>query len=281
MTEKIVKSNGVNICTECFGNPNDPALLLIMGAGTSMLGWDAGFCGRLADKGRFVIRFDNRDVGHSVSYEPGACQYSIDDMADDAVGVLDAYGIDSANIVGMSLGGVLAQIIALRHPGRARTLTLISTTNYGFDIPDLPGMEEKVLAHFMNGNEVNWSDLQSVIEFKAKGIRLMSGSRHGFDEERALRAAAEEVNRARNILSANNHVFLQGGDSYYPRFREINIPALIIHGTEDPVIPYAHALALNKEIPDSVLMTIEGLGHEIHPDDWDMIADAIIKHTAV
>lgn len=278
MKEKMIKSNGVDICTESFGDHKNPAALLIMGASTSMLGWDEEFCKGLADRGYYVIRFDNRDVGRSVAYEPGTCRYSIDDMADDAVGVLDAYNIESAHIVGMSLGGVLAQIIALRHPKRALTLTLISTTNYGFDIPDLPTMEEKVLAYFLNLNTVDWSNEQAAVELMVEGSRVISGSRHPFDAGRAYKFAKEEVNRTKSIRSRNNHALLQGGDAYYPRFKEINIPALIIHGTADPVIPYEHALALQKELKNSVLITIEGMGHEIHRNDWEQILNAISGH---
>lgn len=243
-----------------------------------MLGWDEEFCKGLADKGYYIIRFDNRDFGRSVAYEPGTSQYSIDDMADDAVGVLDAYNIESAHIAGMSLGGVLAQIIALRHPKRALTLTLISTTNYGFDIPDLPAMDEKVMAYFSNFSTVDWSDEQAVIELMVEGSRVMPGTRHPFDAERAYKLAQEEVKRTKNIQSRNNHALLQGGDVYYPRFKEVRIPALIIHGTADPVIPYEHAKALENELHNSVLLTIEGMGHEIHRNYWDDIINTISEH---
>ncbi len=104
MTEKIFKINGIDICTESFGNPKNPAILLIMGATCSMVYWDEEFCEQLANSGAFVIRFDNRDVGRSVAYEPGTSNYSVTDMAEDAIGVLDAYHIDQAHLFGMSLG---------------------------------------------------------------------------------------------------------------------------------------------------------------------------------
>lgn len=137
--ERIVNVNGIELCTESFGNPTDPAVLLIMGAMSSMTGWEEPFCKEIAEAGRFGIRYDNRDVGRSSCCEPGKPDYSFEDMADDSVHVLDAYGIHSAHIVGISMGGMLAQMIALRHVGRVLSLTLISTSNWA---PELPPVEE-------------------------------------------------------------------------------------------------------------------------------------------
>ena len=116
MVERMVEVNGVDLCTEPFGDPANPAVLLIMGSGGSMLWWDAGFCRRLADGGRFVIRYDHRDTGRSVTYEPGHPTYDGADLVADAAGVLDAYGLPAAHIVGVSAGGALAQLLALRLP---------------------------------------------------------------------------------------------------------------------------------------------------------------------
>lgn len=128
MSDKIVKVNGIDICSESFGDPSNPAILLIMGATCSMVYWDEEFCQRLADTGRYVIRYDNRDVGRSVVYEPGSSNYTVIDMANDAAGLLDAYNIEQANIVGMSLGGMIAQVLATRHPQKVLTLTLIASS---------------------------------------------------------------------------------------------------------------------------------------------------------
>ncbi|MED2497904.1 alpha/beta hydrolase, partial [Bacillus thuringiensis] len=131
MTEKIIKINEIDICTESFGDSADPAVLLIMGAMCSMVYWDEEFCQQLADTGRYVIRYDNRDVGRSTTYKPGSSHYTVVDMADDAIGVLDAYHIDEAHIVGMSLGGMIAQIVALRNPQRVLSITLIASGIFG------------------------------------------------------------------------------------------------------------------------------------------------------
>jgi pimeloyl-ACP methyl ester carboxylesterase len=257
--------------------------LLIMGATCSMVYWDEEFCQRLADTGRYVIRYDNRDVGRSTTYEPGNSHYTVVDMADDAVGVLDAYRIDQAHIVGMSLGGMIAQIIALKHPQRVLTITLMMSSIYGSDDSDrdLPPMDERILAYHANGATLNWSDEESIANYLVSGSGLLSGSKHKFDEKRAYKQVRKEIKRANNLLSMFNHALLKGDASYEGRLKGINVPALVIHGTEDTVLPYEHGLALAKEIPNASLLTLEGTGHEVHFDDWDHIINAISNHTIV
>src|SRR3954466_7276320 len=128
MTERMVEANGVELCTEHFGDPANPPILLIMGIGASMLWWEEGFCQLLADGGRFVIRYDHRDTGRSVTSEPGRPGYSSADLVADAGGVLDAYGIPVAHLVGVSAGGALAQSLTLERPDRVGSLVLISTS---------------------------------------------------------------------------------------------------------------------------------------------------------
>ncbi|MBY0599437.1 alpha/beta fold hydrolase [Bacillus bingmayongensis] len=282
MNEKINKINGIDICTESFGNPNHPAILLIMGAMCSMVYWDEEFCQRLADKGLYVIRYDHRDVGRSVTYEPGSSQYTVVDMADDAVGVLDAYDINQAHIVGMSLGGMISQIIAVRHPQRVLTMTLIASSIYGSDENNrnLPPMDEKILAYHANRSNLDWTDNESVVNYLVRGSALLCGLKHKFDEQRVTNQVTKEVKRANNLLSMFNHALLKGDDYYEGKLKEINIPALVIHGTEDTVLPYEHALALVNEIPNASLLPLEGTGHEIHFDDWANMINAILEHTS-
>lgn len=278
MSEKILNINDVEICAEEFGNRENPAILLIMGATASMIWWNAEFCLRLADKGRYVIRFDNRDVGRSTVYEPGKTHYSVEDLADDAIGVLDTYGIEQAHIVGMSLGGMIAQILALRYSQRILTITMIASSVFA-DRPELPLIDERILAFHAKAETVDWSDEQATADYMVEGWRLLNGSKHNFDEKRAYQLANTEIKRAKNLLSMFNHALLQGGEFYYDKIKEINIPALVIHGTEDPVLPYEHGIALTNEIPGANLLTLDGAGHEIHSADWDVIINAIIKHT--
>src|SRR5919206_4837465 len=128
MAERMIEANGVELCTEPFGVPGDPPVLLVMGVGGSMLWWEEGFCRLLAEGGRFVIRYDHRDTGRSVTYEPGHPGYTAADLVADAAGVLDAYGIPAAHLVGVSAGGAFAQLLALDSAHRVLSLALISTS---------------------------------------------------------------------------------------------------------------------------------------------------------
>lgn len=278
MSERFIQIDGITICTDSFGEPAHPAILLIMGAQSSMLWWEEEFCRRLADEGRFVIRYDNRDVGRSTTYEPGQPKYTFEDMADDAVCVLDAYKIEQAHLVGMSMGGMLTQMIALRHPERVQSITLLSTSNFA---PHLPPMEEKVMAFFSNMGTIDWTDEQSVVGFARGRSRILVGSKHPFDEIKVSLLAQKDFTRSTNPASMTNHALLSGGESYLSRTGEIDVPALIIHGTEDPIIPYEHGKNLANEIPGSALLALEGTGHELHYDDWDIVIDAIAKHTSI
>ncbi len=169
MREQILKINKVDICTESFGNSNDPAVLLIMGAMSSLDWWDRDFCLRLADQGRFVIRYDHRDVGRSTIYEPGTSNYTITDMADDAAGVLDAYSIEQAHIVGMSLGGLIGQILALRYPDRVFTLTLMASSVFGTEMEKLPPMDQSILDHHAKSASIDWANREAAISYLADG----------------------------------------------------------------------------------------------------------------
>ncbi|MEK3746858.1 alpha/beta hydrolase [Paenibacillus sp. FSL E2-8871] len=281
MSEKIFKVNGIDICSDSFGDPSNPAILLIMGATCSMVYWDEEFCQRLADTGRYVIRYDNRDVGRSVVYEPGSSNYTVIDMADDAAGLLDAYNIEQANIVGMSLGGMIAQVLAIRHPQKVLTLTLVASSIFESDDNDrnLPPMDERILAFHANGASLDWSDEEAVADYLVSGSSILCGSKHKFDEKRAYKQVRMEIKRANNLLSMFNHSLLTGVDDYEGKAKNIMVSTLVIHGTEDSILPLEHGLALADEIPNASILTLEGTGHEVHPDDWETIINAISNHT--
>lgn len=279
MSEQILKINNVEICTESFGNPKDPAVLLIMGAMSSLDWWDEDFCLHIADQGRFVFRYDHRDLGRSTIYEPSTSNYTITDMADDAVGVLDVYSIAQAHIVGMSLGGMIGQILALRYPERIFTLTLIASSVFGTEMEKLPPMDQSILDHHAKSASIDWSNREAVIPYLADGWKTLAGSKP-FEQERIYKLAEREADRAKQLSSRFNHAMLQGGGEYYDRMGEISVPALIIHGTEDPALPYEHGLALTKSIPHAELVPLDGSGHEIHSEDWDQIIDSVIKHSS-
>lgn len=151
----MLRANGVDLCVQTFGDPRDPALLLVHGATASMLAWDDDFCRRLAAGGRFVIRYDQRDTGRSVGYPPGPPPYSLDDLAADTVGLLDAFGLSRAHVVGRSLGGTLAMRIALARPERVASLTLVATSPGG---AGLSPPSQAFLAHIESARPPDWSE---------------------------------------------------------------------------------------------------------------------------
>ena len=158
MNKRVIRADGIELATQAFGDPGQPPVLLIMGAMASMLWWPDAFCERLAGQGRHVLRYDNRDTGHWTTYPPGEPPYAFDDMAKDAVRVLDGYGISSAHLVGTSMGGMIAQLVALKHPARVASLTVISSSPFGEDTSGLPGTSPaswSTLA-IASGAELNW-----------------------------------------------------------------------------------------------------------------------------
>lgn len=280
MRPRAIPTRGVELFAESVGEPEDPALLLIMGAMSSGVWWPEALCRRLAARGRFVIRYDHRDTGRSTSGAPGAVAYDVEDLADDAVAVLDAYGVARAHLCGMSLGGYLAQLVALKHPARVATLTLIASERLADTDPAMPPMSPAIPAYHARAATLDWSDREAVIEYQVGAWRLLHGSAHPFDEAGVRALAAADLARTPDPLTAFNHAQLAGGERWLGRLGEIAAPALVIHGTEDPVLPYAHGLALARELPRATLVTLTGSGHELHPADWDRIVDAIVRHTA-
>lgn len=275
----MTKAAAPEIVSQTFGDARDPAMLLIMGAMTSMLWWPEALCKKLAGEGRFVIRYDNRDTGLSTKYAPGEPPYTFDDMADDAVRVLDSHGIGKAHVVGMSMGGMIAQRLALRHPSRVITLTVISSSPVGIDTSHLPGTTEAYMEHSADGAKVDWSNREQVVGFVVKDTHAIASTAHPFDEK-AMRAFIEQdYDRSGGFLSATNHFMLKGSEDLKGRLHEIKAPLLVIHGTSDPIFPVEHGAALADAIAGARLVRIEGGGHELHPQDWDTIAAAIIAHT--
>jgi pimeloyl-ACP methyl ester carboxylesterase len=280
--ERIIRANGVDLCVQTFGDRADPPILLTMGGGSSMDWWEDGFCERLAAGSRFVLRYDHRDTGRSVSYEPGAAPYSLRDLAEDAVGLLDALGLDSAHVVGMSMGGWIGQLVALDYPDRVASLTLVSTSpTAGPSDPDLPEMSEELQAFFAEeASEPDWSDRTAVIDSIVEGERRFAGSRP-FEEAAIREVAARAFDRTTDFASSIvNHATIDSGDRWRERLWEVSVTTLVIHGTEDPMYPYPNAVALAKEIPGAQLLGLERVGHEVPPRAlWDVVVGAILRHT--
>ena len=277
----MIEANGVELCTESFGESTDPPILLVMGIGGSMLWWEEGFCRLLAQGGRFVIRYDHRDTGRSVTYEPGRPQYSGADLVSDAAGVLDAYGKPAAHVVGVSAGGAFAQLLALDFADRVLSLVLISTSPATPGERGLPSATERYSRFLAAAEEVDWSHAGSVIEYLVDYARMLAGGQRPFDEAAITDLVRRDVERSCDIAASENHSVLEDGESSHGSLASIAAPTLVIHGTADPMFPLEHGEALAEEIRGARLLPLERAGHGVDRADWEIIAGAILGHTAL
>jgi pimeloyl-ACP methyl ester carboxylesterase len=280
VAERMIEVNGVELCTESFGDPSDPAILLVMGVSASMLWWEEGFCRLLAAGGCFVIRYDHRDTGRSVTHDPERPQYTGADLLADAVAVLDVYGVAAAHVVGVSAGGAFAQLLAIGFPDRVFSLTLISTSPATAGERSLPSPTER-FDEFLASAEVDWSERRSVIEYFVGYQRMLAGGARPFDDAAWRELVRRDVERARDIAASQNHSLIPEGDVPSGPISSVAAPTLVIHGTADPMFPLAHGQALAEEIPGAKLLTLEGAGHGVERADWERVCHAILAQTAV
>ncbi|MFI6149486.1 alpha/beta fold hydrolase [Streptomyces sp. NPDC051109] len=234
----------------------------------------------LAGGGRFVIRYDHRDTGRSVAYEPGRPGYTGADLVGDAARVLDAYGVPAAHVVGVSAGGALAQRLALDHADRVLSLVLISTSSAvpaGDRAPEPPTAE---FMRFVATAHVDWSDADSVVEYQVAYARLLAGGRRPFDEAAVRGLVRRDVERAHDFAAVRNHGALPDGGLPSAPPSSIAVPALVIHGSADPMFPLPHGEALAEQIPGGRLLVLEDAGHGVERADWAVIVPAILEHTA-
>jgi pimeloyl-ACP methyl ester carboxylesterase len=275
----IVRVGDVDICVETFGRWSDPAVLLIGGAARSMDWWEDEFCARLAAS-RFVVRYDHRDTGRSTSYPPGSPGYAFDDLVGDIVGLLGTLGLARAHLVGISMGGQIGQLAAVNHPARVASLTLIAT-NPGQDTPDLPPMSGRLSAHFAGAVPPEWSDRAAVIDHIVALDHAFAAEWPADEEAVSRERAGRVVDRTVCIASAlTNHWVMESGVHWRPGLRTLTIPTLVIHGTEDPLFPLAHGLALAADIPGATLLRLPRTGHELPQRTWDTVIPAIVRNTA-
>lgn len=278
MKTRIIESEGLRLYSESFGSPDDPAVLLIMGATASGAWWPDGFCAALAGRGRFVIRYDHRDTGGSTSYGPGGSDYTVEDLADDAVRVLDAYGITGAHVLGMSLGGYIAQLLALKYPGRILTIATLAAERLAAADPAMPGIAPELLDYHARAGELDWSDREAIIDYKVGAWALLSGPAHEFEPELIRQMATAELDRTPDPLAAFNHAGLGDAVGWLGRMHEIDQRALVIHGTHDIVLPFVHAEALSGALPNARLLRLEGTGHELPRAVWPLVLDELCQH---
>lgn len=290
MAEKIVRANGIDIWTEDFGDPADPPVLLIMGASAQGIYWAEHLVQAIVDRGRYVIRYDNRDTGQSTCFEVGAPPYTLDDMAADAVGVLDAYGIATADVAGASMGGMIVQALALHHRDRIRSATIIMSSplsgggaqpQLGSD--DLPAPDPEWMAETFAMMAAPVETREEKIAMRIEMFRRLAGSAEPFNAERQRDIATREVDRAKDFAAMNNHGIAIGMSSppdRRPLLKDLDVPTLVVHGTEDPILPYEHGVALAETIPGAAFLTLEGAGHEMPDMYLDGMIDAMMEVSA-
>ena len=289
MSQGIAEVNDINIWWEDFGESSNPTVLLIMGANANAMQWPLEFVNPLVAAGFHVIRFDNRDVGKStwLTTEPtmivsqdgianAEVSYNLEDMAEDAVALLDHLGIDKAHIVGASMGGMITQVIGLDHSERALSLTpIMSTPGAGLEDDTLSPPTESLMQGIMKSMEHNMKG--EYMEGLVCTYRELTGSRFPFDEEKFREKAKVGMDHGHNPFPGHGAA-VSSSPHRKDRLKNINLPTLVIHGTEDAILPFDHGQALADGIPNAQIMTLEGVGHEIPDQMIDEITSRMIEH---
>ena len=287
--EKTVKVGDVEIVYDTFGDPSAQPMLLVMGLGAQMIRWDEAFCKALAAQGRWVIRFDNRDVGLSSKFDEAGVPdvmsliqrqavevpYKLKDMASDAVGLLDVLGVKEADVVGVSMGGMIVQTMAIHYPDRVRTLTSIMSSTGN---PDLPQPTPDAMAVLLTPPV---SSKDEYIENAMKSARVLHGPHYPLDEDYVRNYSEISYDRCYNPSGVTRQLgaVLASGNRN-KELANVNIPTLVIHGDADPLVPVEGGKDTAKSIPDAELLIIKGMGHSFPVEVVPQIVGAILKHTA-
>ena len=287
------KANNISIEYDTFGNPSSPPILLLIGLGRQLIHWDEEFCRHLSEAGLYVIRFDNRDAGLSTKFDEAGVPdmkdvigklmsgqkitppYTIEDMAADAIGLLDALKVEKAHICGMSMGGMIAQGIAINYPRRVLSLTSIYSTTGN---PRLPQPKPEVMGLLMTPPP---HEREPFVRFNLDLFQALTGPRFGLDEEWVRNLIAREYDRsfcpqgtARQLLAVMTQSDRRAG------LRAVKVPTLVIHGDADPLVSLEAGKDTAEAVPAAELIIMEGMGHDVpHGEAWTQIAEHIIAHT--
>jgi pimeloyl-ACP methyl ester carboxylesterase len=289
MPEQFCTVNGnVELCYETFGDASDPAVLLVMGLATQMVGWHEDFCEAFAERGYHVIRFDNRDVGRSqqmtgpvptllqlILRNKRVAHYTLDDMAQDGFHLLDHLGIEPAHVVGVSMGGMIAQTMAARNPERVLSLvSWMSNTGAHWSGQPSPRLYPVLL-------RTPPRDREKYLEHAVWVFSRIGSPGFPPDDDDLRRIAALSYDRGRNPAGNLRQLaaIVASGDRT-PLLRTITAPTLVIHGTKDKLVPPSGGRATARAIPGARLLTIEGMGHDLPRDAWPRILDAIEENAA-
>ena len=286
------KANGIEIEYERAGDPAATPLLLIMGLGGQLVMWDDGFVDALVERGHHVIRFDNRDVGLSTKFDgvpvPSPAElmatsggerpvvpYTLSDMADDAASLLDALGLGSAHVVGASMGGMIAQQLAISHPARVRSLVSIMSST------GRPGMRRAAPEAMQRLMTPAPTDREGYLDSAVESQKIMGGSGFPLDEKRARERAARAYDRCFYPQGTQRQMLaIMASGSRHEKLAAVKAPTLVIHGKEDPLVPVEGGIDTHESIPGSELLLIVGMGHALPVGAWPVIVDAISEHVA-
>jgi pimeloyl-ACP methyl ester carboxylesterase len=287
--ERLAPCNGIEIAYQEVGDPDGDPLLLVMGLGTQMLAWDEEFCGLLAERGFRVARFDNRDIGHSTMVEAAGvpkradlflgrrstAPYLLSDMAADTIGLMDQLGIESAHVVGASMGGMIGQTLAIEHPDRVRSLvSIMSTTGSRWvGTPTLKAFG-MMLAEAPR-------DRDAYIERIVKTFKVVGSPAYPMDEPRLREMAGRMYDRSHNPrgILRQMHAITASGDRT-PALRKLRLPVTVIHGTRDPLVRPSGGRATARAIPNARLRIVEGMGHDLPQEIWPIFLDEIADNAA-
>ena len=283
MTVQTAAANGIELAYETFGDREGRPLLLVMGLGVQMITWPDAFCEELAGRGFFVVRFDNRDVGLSTRMtdapppdlmaafggDTSSASYRLEDMADDAAGLLDALGLASAHVAGASMGGMIAQTLAIRHPERVRSLTSIMST----PCPSIGSPTQEALAVLLSAPAV---DRAGSVERALTAYRVIGSPGFPLDEAwiadvagRSWDRGVDPVGVARQLLAIH-----ASGDRT-EALRSVRVPTLVVHGSDDPLVQVAGGRATAEAVPGAELLEIPGMGHNLPREVWPQVVDGI------
>lgn len=287
----MAKANGIELCYDTFGDRAAPPIVLIMGLAAQMIAWDEEFCGGLASHGYWVIRFDNRDIGHSTKFaahgvpdvmamlgpllqgKTVSAPYTLRDMAADTVGLMDALGIKTAHLVGASMGGAIAQEIAIRHPARLRTLTSIMSST------GEPGLAQPTPEAMQILMAPTPADRDAYLKRYLQTWAVLRGPGFPLDEARDAERGARNFERGLNPAGvARQLAAIMASGSRKDALAAVKAPALIIHGDADPLVRLDGGEATARAIPGAKLLVIKGMGHALPIPMWPQIIAAIEGH---
>ncbi|HET7509310.1 MAG TPA: alpha/beta hydrolase [Solirubrobacterales bacterium] len=287
--ELMAPVNGVELCYQEMGDPGGEPLLLVMGLATQMIAWDEEFCALLAERGFRVVRFDNRDIGRSTKVSdagvagrfdlligrPGTAPYLLRDMAADTFGLMDHLGIDSAHLVGASMGGMIAQAAAIERPERVRSLTSIMSTTGSRRV----GHPSYRTFGLLLGERPR--EREEMIERVVKTFKVIGSPGYPFEEERVRELAGRSYDRGHSAagIARQLHAITASGDRT-PKLRELDLPALVIHGKKDILVNPSGGRATAKAIPDARLKMVEGMGHDLPRALWPSFTEEIATNAA-